>query len=591
MKMDNRPSGKPAAERSIPALLGVIGEGRLLAAICLTSVMRTVRDLACLITISEFINILLSGRGSLTAALAWVVIAEFGGMPILALDNYFIEKYTAKSERTLMKELMSSLRSASYKWLDSQQLADIVSTATSDIERFLFWQRILLPNAIRNIVYMIGGLGYAFSRSWSMSLCILPVVIIIVPVINRFARPLNENAKRQRTAASRSLSRIQDVLFDPEFVKSYHLEESMDRRIGDAFEEQAAVEYQAVPQIAAIKALGRLSGYLPAVISTIVGAVFLINGRIEVGFLFGFVQMASQRFGFFIPQISDIISQTQAVSASSGRIMKVLLCEKEERTGGERTDGGALADPGGGMVYDLEKVSFAYDTVPVLKDIDLKIRAGQSIGIVGESGCGKSTLLKILMGLYRPTGGRFACFGRDISEWELTELRKYISPVLQNPFLFSLTLKENLDVDAEDGTVRSAIEKAGMAEYLETAEKGLDTRIVQKGASLSGGQRQRLTIARALLKDSPVLIFDEPTSALDTVTQAAFQKTFREIRKGRTSVTVSHRLALVEDCDVIYMMDRGRIAEQGTHEELIALRGSYYNLYSHQEKGGARDEK
>ena len=242
-------------------------------------------------------------------------------------------------------------------------------------------------------------------------------------------------------------------------------------------------------------------------------------------------------------------------------------------------------------MFELKNVTFAYGTNLVLRDINLQIRSGQNIGIVGESGCGKSTLLKILMGLYKPTGGDFACFGKDINEWELSELRKYVAPILQSPFLFSLTLKENLDVTADEKEILSAMEKAGIAGYAESAKDGLDTRIAQKGASLSGGQRQRLTIARALLKNSPVLILDEPTSALDTVTQAVFQKMFREIKVGKTSITVSHRLSLVEDCDVIYMMDKGRFIEQGTHAELIALRGSYFRLYSHQEEGGAYVEE
>jgi ATP-binding cassette subfamily B protein len=245
---------------------------------------------------------------------------------------------------------------------------------------------------------------------------------------------------------------------------------------------------------------------------------------------------------------------------------------------------------------ELKSVGFRYACrANVLEQVDLVIPAGKIVAIVGESGSGKSTLLKLLTGFYVPTEGRLLIDGLDIRDYDLSSIRARIGLVSQDPYIFNGTVRENIALGLPCSSLADAAQAAraaGLDEFIAALPERYDTIIGERGANLSGGQRQRMAIARALLRRPELLIFDEATSHLDTATEQAIQLSLRTALAGRTVVLVAHRLSTIRDADLIYVLHRGRVAEAGTHEELLAYRGRYATLCRIQsgERGSSEDK-
>ena len=232
---------------------------------------------------------------------------------------------------------------------------------------------------------------------------------------------------------------------------------------------------------------------------------------------------------------------------------------------------------------DFEHVAFSYSPeVPVLKDVEFSIAAGQFVGIVGVTGSGKSTIVSLIPRFYDPTGGRVLIDGTDIRDFTLEGIRRQIGFVLQDTVLFRGTVRENIaygQSDATDEHIIAAAKLANADEFIVKMPHGYDTPISERGITLSGGQRQRIGIARALLRNAPILILDEPTAALDTESEKVVMEGLERLMKGRTVITITHRLNTIRDADQIIVLHEGIVAEQGTHDELLALGGIYADLY------------
>jgi ABC-type multidrug transport system fused ATPase/permease subunit len=315
-------------------------------------------------------------------------------------------------------------------------------------------------------------------------------------------------------------------------------------------------------------------------------ALFLFaNGTIELGGIVLFVAY----YGDASSSLWQLAWAFDAYYRQSGTIQNSLsgLSAEDERTG-ELVRAKNIPKTASLI---LENISFAYDDQSdksVLKNFNLEIQSGQKVGVVGHSGAGKSTLVNLLLGLYEPTKGTILLNGVNIATKDPSFIRSISSYVPQDTNLFNRTLRENISYaspKAGDDQLREALKKAEAYEFVEALPKGLDTLVGERGIKLSGGQRQRISIARAILKDSPLLLLDEATSALDSVSEQAIQRSLHKLMENRTALVVAHRLSTLKHLDTIIVIEKGKIAEQGSHEELITQGGIYADLWKRQKDG------
>jgi ABC-type bacteriocin transporter len=326
-----------------------------------------------------------------------------------------------------------------------------------------------------------------------------------------------------------------------------------------------------------MSALGTLTTTLAGIVILWYGGHRVIQGALTIGELMFFYTLLGYLLGP-LERLASVDLKLQDALVAVDRLYQILDIEVEAGRATKKTP-----FPGGRLGLELREVCFAYGSrANVLENISLRIPAGQTVAILGESGSGKSTLLKLLMGYYEPTGGRILIGRSDMRDFELESLRSRIGLVSQDAFIFNGTIRDNITLANTAATAAEVTEAARAAElegFILSLPERYDTVIGERGANLSGGQRQRLAIARALVRKPEILIFDEATSHLDTATERAIQKSLRSALAGKTVVLVAHRLSTVKDANLIYVLHHGKVVEQGTHRQLLAREGRYWDLW------------
>jgi subfamily B ATP-binding cassette protein MsbA len=432
--------------------------------------------------------------------------------------------------------------------------------------------------------------GVVFYRDWKMAIVALVVFPVAIWPIARFGRRLRRTSTRTQEVMGAVSSHLQETISGAKLVKSFGAEEYEIDRFSVRNQELFRLSMKVAKVQALAAPLSEVFGGIGAAAVIYYGGYNVVNGHATPGNFFSFI---TALFMLYAPvkglsRVNNVIQQGVAAGI---RVFDVIDTLPEVR---EKADAVSLSEAPAEIVFDRVEFRYAPDGEPVLQGVDFRVPAGTMVAIVGSSGAGKTTLVDLLPRFYDPQGGSVRVDGTDIRDVTISSLRSRIAIVGQHTVLFNDTVRNNIAYGMPDAPMERVAEAARRANahgFIERLEHGYDTRVGEQGLSLSGGERQRLAIARALLKDAPVLILDEATSALDTESERVVQDALDTLMKGRTVFVIAHRLSTVRNADVILVIEGGKIVERGRHEELLARDSRYRTFYLKQfeEKAAQRD--
>ncbi len=569
---------------------------RLLWQATACSILNKLFDLAPPVLIGLAVDVVVQQQDSLLAHWGLVSVrAQLVALTLLTalvwgLESTFEYAY-ARTWRSLAQYIQHDLRRDTYAHLQELELAFFEETSTgrllavlnddiNQLERFLdVGANDLLQVSTTVVAVGLGFLVLAPGVAW-MTIVLIPV---IVGGSIRFQRRLAPFYLDVREKVGWLSDRLTNNLSGIATIKSFATEAYELERLEADSEAYSQSNRRAIALSAAFTPLIRLVILLGFCGTLLVGGLEVVAGRLAVG-SYSVLVFMTQRLLWPLTTLGQTLDQYQRAMASTQRVLNLLDTPIQIHSG-QRSLTGVRGQ------VELENVTFAYrDRQPVLQNLSLTIPAGHTIGLVGATGSGKSTLVKLLLRFYEIQQGSIRIDGLELREIRLADLRRAIGLVSQDVFLFHGTAGENIAYGSPGATadqIRAAAKLAAADESITTLPQGYDTIVGERGQKLSGGQRQRLAIARAILKDPPILILDEATSAVDNETEAAISRALEQITKHRTTIAIAHRLSTVRHAHCIYVLDQGRVVEQGRHEELLAGRGIYANLWQVQ-TGDAR---
>jgi ABC-type multidrug transport system fused ATPase/permease subunit len=422
----------------------------------------------------------------------------------------------------------------------------------------------------------------------SVALLSLTVVPFLFLSLRYYANSLSHQEERVKELESNLISRLYEIFSSIRLVKSFAREPLESRRYAEAGNTTMRARIAVTWKQGLFGLMVATTTILGTALVLIVGGLHVMQGRMTVGSLIVVINYLGAVYGP-LSAIAFTTGQLQSAVAGARRVRAMLALEPETNDPPGAIDAGAI---GGDVVFD--NVSFSYpDGTDVLHDISFAARPGQMVAVVGLTGAGKTTLVSLIPRFYPPTTGRVLIDGIDVRQYRLRSLREKIAIVPQDAVLFSGTIKDNLRygrLDATDAEIEEAARAAHAHEFVSRLPKGYDTPVAEAGGGLSGGERQRLSVARAVLKDAPILILDEPTSSLDAISEEIVFSALKRLRAGRTTIVIAHRLSTVRDADAILVLDGGRISAFGRHEELLQTSQLYRRMCARLSVGKSLDD-
>ncbi len=523
------------------------------------------------------------GKILLTLAVIYLLAALFQW-----LQQYIMAGVSQRTVYRLRRDVDQKLQRLPLKYYDSHPHGDILSRVTNDVDNIAHTLQQTITQMLSSIVTVIGVLIMMFKistlLSW-ISLAVIPVSLVITLLI---ARQSQKQFIRQWNSTGAVNAHVEEMFTGHNLVKAFNREKDVLERFRQQNEKLYESSFKAQFISGLIHPVINFVNNLNYVAIAVLGGVNVANGVISLGDVQAFIQY-SRQFTQPIVQVASIMNVLQSTVASAERVFE-LLDEEEEVPDVDNPV--VLEDLKGNVRF--EHVYFSYDpNVPLIEDFNLDVPAGDMIAIVGPTGAGKTTLVNLLMRFYDVNSGRITIDGVDIKQMRRRDLRKIFGMVLQDTWLFSGTIRDNIAYGKENATEEEIIAAAKAAyvdHFVRTLPDAYDTVLTGDATNISQGQRQLITIARAFLADPKILILDEATSSVDTRTEMLIQKAMQNLMKGRTSFVIAHRLSTIREADNIVVMDHGRIVEQGNHKQLMEKKGFYYNLYMSQFMGALVDE-
>lgn len=499
---------------------------------------------------------------------------------ILAVICSYVKVYSGnifsiKIMKSIREIIIKKLAYFEYSFYDDNEAGKIAIGLLADIKELKKLLTDIIPQILTSCVSIVIILVYIFTLNRLLPLAVIisyPFVFLGVKLISKKILKLS---KERRKLVDKESMQVYDIIGGIDIVKSYNLYERMTERVKKAMLDIFCVEKRRARITSVMEAVRMLLKWIPSIICICFGAILDLNGRLTTGELMAFVLVTERLF----EQLSSLpyyINESMDAVVAVERLNSIINSPEERKCGVTDLNDSEYA-------VEFEDVCFEYDiNKNVLNNINLKIKKGQKAAIVGSSGSGKSTIFKILCGFYNPKKGIYRFFGTDFNNINIEYARSKIALISQHIFLFPGTIRENIaygNKNAGNEDIEKVCRLANIHDFIMTLPKGYDTEVGDRGIKLSGGERQRISLARAFLKDAEIILMDEPTSALDRENERLLSEALNNMKNSVTIIIIAHRLTTIENCDNIFVLDKGEVVEEGSHSSLIVLNGTYKNLY------------
>jgi len=505
------------------------------------------------------------------------------------IQQYLMSGVAQKTIYKLRKEVDEKLSRLPLKYFDGRTHGEILSRAVNDVDNISSTLQQSVTQFITSLVTLVGVLVMMLSISWQLTLIVLLTLPLSIFVVTGIAKKSQDFFRKQQQSLGDLNGHVEEMYSGHKIVKAFGHEHKAIAEFDELNERLYDAGWKAQYVSGIIMPLMRFVGNLGYVLVAVTGGIMATQGAISLGDVQAFIQYSSQ-FTQPITQLANIANVIQSAIASSERVFE-LLDEKEQVP--EITKPTIITDPRGSVKFEHVRFGYSEDKI-LMEDMNIDVKAGQMIAIVGPTGAGKTTLVNLLMRFYEVNSGRILIDDVDITKLKRGELRRMFGMVLQDTWLFHGTLRDNIAYGREDATEEEIIEasKAAYADhFIRTLPEGYKMVLNEEATNISQGQKQLLTIARAFLADPEILILDEATSSVDTRTELLIQDAMSKLMKGRTNFVIAHRLSTIREADLILVMNHGTIIEKGTHKELLTKKGFYADLYNSQFRGKVQDEK
>jgi ATP-binding cassette, subfamily B, bacterial MsbA len=491
-------------------------------------------------------------------------------------SEYSFQKVGLSTVRDLRNQLYERMIHQSHRFFTERPTGEMVSRVVSDADAIQAAVSTRMGDLLQETVTLLGLIVYVFILNPLLALVSLVGAPLIVTPVVQFGKRLRKTTHRSQERMAEIATLLEETIRGVRIVKAFTMEPFEIGRFREATRKHLRWTLSAQRVQAMTSPVMELLAGVCMILLFAYAQRRIAAGLLTTGEFISFLTALALMYGP-VKKLNKVnLSLNTALSAAE-RVFRMLDVENEVK---EKPDAVVLNGVGSGLRY--ERVTFTYGNAPVLRDIDLTVAPGEIVALVGGSGAGKSTLVNLLPRFYDVSEGRITVDGVDVRDTTLKSLRGLMGLVTQEVVLFNDTVRNNIAYgrsDVEESVVIEAAKAANAHEFISALPQGYDTTIGESGVLLSGGQRQRLAIARALFKDPPILILDEATSALDTESERLVQQALNNLMRGRTTLVIAHRLSTIRSAHKIVVLDKGRIVEAGTHEELLERRGVYRKLY------------
>ncbi|WP_254367450.1 ABC transporter ATP-binding protein [Microbacterium sp. NC79] len=496
------------------------------------------------------------------------------------VQGYVVNIVMVKAMFRLRAQIEEKINRLPLSYFDKVQRGQLISRVTNDVDNITQTMQQALSSAITSILTVVGVLIMMFSISWLLALVAL-VSLPLMAVVFGIIGPRSQKAFKAQWGKVGALNaRVEESFSGHALVKVFGREQAQIAAFQQENEELYQASFRAQFLSGIMMPAMTFIGSLTYVGIAVVGALQVAAGNLNIGNVQSFLQY-EQMFTQPLSQLGGMATVVQSGTASAERVFELLDADEQEP---DAENAPALVEGAG--VIEFENVAFAYTPDrPLIKNLSFRVEPGQTVAIVGPTGAGKTTLVNLLMRFYELDGGRILLDGQDIATLTRDDVRSRTGMVLQDPWLFSGTIRENIRYGRATATDEEIVEAAvatRVDRFVHSLPEGYDTVLDEDASNVSAGERQLITIARAFVAQPTVLILDEATSSVDTRTELLLQHAMAALREGRTSFVIAHRLSTIRDADLILVMESGDIVEQGNHEQLIAQQGAYWRLYQSQ---------